>query len=97
MRPPPSSLPPLTLPSPPLSVAQQQQSLLPEMTLWGETAKLLWRVRENLVVRFYHHDAPPTIAVVAHNEATSEVRTCQLHRIIYSHGKGSTYTWSKGG
>lgn len=62
------------------------QALLPDMEFLGETAKLLWRVRENLVIRMYYHEPmPSTIAVVVHNEASNEVRQSAFRRLTVSY------------
>jgi hypothetical protein len=50
------------------------QAALADMTLVGETCKLMWRVRENIIVRVYSWDEPPTLAVVTHNQTSKEVR-----------------------
>lgn len=43
--------------------------------LLATTSKLMWRQQENLLIQLYSHDSPPRIiAIVAHNEATQEVR-----------------------
>lgn len=47
---------------------------LADFPLMAETSKLMWRLRENLIIRLYSHDIPPLlIAITTHNETTNEV------------------------
>jgi hypothetical protein len=59
---------------------------LVSLGLLATTSKLMWRHQENLLIQLYSHDTPPRIiAVVAHNEATQEVRNVAHHAFGLQH------------